>query len=55
MLVYDHGKLINQSEIIGENEEETVKDPPALGLVKKLEDIKAIVSEEVYNSGMYSS
>lgn len=56
MLVYDNGKLINQSEIVEENDEEAcIKDPPPLGVMKKAEDIKEIVSEEVYNSGMYSS
>jgi hypothetical protein len=56
MLVYDNGKLVNQSEIVDENEEEMgVKDPRPLGVMKKPEDIKEIASEEVYNSGMYSS
>jgi hypothetical protein len=53
MLVYDNGKLINQSEIIDEHEEDLIRDP--LGISKKPEDIKEIASEEVYNSGMYSS
>lgn len=45
MLVYDHGKLISQTEIIDENEDESVKNPPAFGTIKKVEDIKAIASE----------
>lgn len=44
MLVYDHGKLISQTEIIDENEEENTKEPPAFGTMKKVEDIKAIAS-----------
>lgn len=54
LLVYDNGRLVNQSEMVDENEDED-RDPAQIEVGKKQREVKEIASEEVYNSGMYSS
>jgi hypothetical protein len=54
LLVYDNGRLANQTEMVDENHEDE-RDPAALKPIKKQREVKEIVSEEVYNSGLYSS
>jgi hypothetical protein len=52
--VYDNGRLANQSEMVDENDDEE-RDPAPLEVIKKQREVKEIASEEVYNSGLYSS
>lgn len=52
--MYDNGRLVNQSEMVDENEDEE-RDPGPMEVGKKQREVKEIVSEEVYNSGLYSS
>ena len=52
LLVYDNGRLVNQSEMVDEDED---RDPAPIEVGKKQREVKEIASEEVYNSGLYSS
>jgi len=54
LLVYDNGRLVNQSEMVDDNDDDE-KDHPPIEAIKKQREVKEIVSEEVYNSGLYSS
>lgn len=69
LLVYDNGKLVNQSELLEEDNDEDIDKPAEdeeelLPILKKdsskrkekeKEGEREILSEEVYNSNMYSS